>query len=205
MVPNIMSSASSAPQRLVTLPAWAEHRPFMADTRETVGLYIGSALKKMAAELGMSQAELARHVGVDVRHLTNLWNDKRAAGLPTVLSIARRMGKSLAFMAGEEASRTEVGTVDALGRVTMTATTPAGVLYLPNACGPFKAGTRLFVDPSATYQEGSWLLIVHRASKEAWIAFAEPRQGLPVLRRIGEAALYDPAHHYSVDVSARCR
>lgn len=174
----------------------------MAEKRTHEGLYIGAALKKMAAELGMSQAELARHVDVDVRHLTNLWNDKRAAGLPTVRSIARRMGKSLAFMAGEEASRTEVGTVDSLGRVSMTAPTPSGVLYLPNACGPFKPGTRLFVDPCSTYQDGAWMLIVHRATAEAWIAFGESRQDLPLLKRIGEAVLYDPEHHDIIGVIA---
>ena len=132
--------------REVRLEAWPCTLSGMA-TRdpngEDIGLYIGARLQDLAKALGLTQGALAKLVSLDPRHFNNYWHDRRTVSLGTAKQIARLAGRSLAWLVGEEGARPLLGTVDALGRSTMTNNQPSfGTLHFVAPCGPFTAGMR---------------------------------------------------------------
>lgn len=162
------------------------------------GMLIGPQLQKLAKELGLNQRRLAILVGIDPRQFTNLWGNKRAAGLQAIVKIAHATGRSVAELAGDETARPTLGTLDAFGRLmtSIQATSIApSIIAMPTACGPFPAGARLFVDP-CVFRSAAWLLIRGVKTGESWIAWSERQGSIDILRRpSGELVIHDPTHH----------
>lgn len=137
------------------------------------GLLIGIRLQELADELGLNQRQLALRLDIDPRHFNSLWKDKKKAGLPLIVKIARRSGRSIGWVCGEEAARPQIGTANAQGLVTMatndTKIAP-GIVYFLEASGTFPAGERVLVDPSDSWSEGRWLLVAARNRTERFFA-----------------------------------
>ena len=161
------------------------------------GMLIGARLKGLAQSLGLKQRTLALKCGIDPRHFNSLWNNKKRAGMPLISRIARRTGRSVAWLCGEEAARPQIGTTDAQGRVHMAADTDTitpGTIYFVESAGLFPAGTRVLIDPSSTFAAGQWMLIESRG--ERWWAGGRVVGGEARLLRLdGEELIYKAERH----------
>lgn len=188
----------TAPARVVTLTPMDTH-----DIDEPEGLFIGTRLQELAKALGTNQRQLAIRLGIDPRHFNSLWNEKKAAGLPLIMRIARNSGRSIAWVCGEEAARPQIGTVDASGRVTMSNDTAIaeGFIHFVDGCGVFAAGERVLVDPTSAWTEGQWLLVRQRNGGEPWIAWTHNRGDMRLMQRIdGEVIGFSDERHEVVGI-----
>lgn len=174
------------------------------DNTETEGLIIAARLHELADALGLNQRQLALRVGIDPRHFNSLWHGKKAAGMPLIMRIARKSGRSIAWVCGEEAARPQIGTVDAHGRVTMASDTSKisqGIIYFVDGINVFAAGERVLVDPSHDWSDGHWLLIRPRAGGEAWIGWARTRGEQRWLERLDREMIgYSEERHEIIGV-----
>jgi hypothetical protein len=117
--------------------------------------------------------------------------------MPTIVEIAKKTGRAVAFFFGEEGVRAVLGVMDPAGRIDMrTPGTGHGLIHLPEACPPyFDAGDRLVIDPSG-HRFGVWLVIRTRATEDVWLAWSREHAGLPLLVRPSEEAIiYSEAVH----------
>lgn len=183
------STPYAAPRMAARMDAPTDKKP--------EGVYIGEALQRLAQSEGIPNAhQFALRFGIPYKHLNNLWNDTRRAGLPTIVEVAKRSGRTVAYFLGEESGLPVLGAMDAIGRITMdTRQIVAGLITLPEACSPyFPAGARLILEPS-TYRDRAWLIVRTKASNEVWIAWASTKADLRLLKKpSGETVLYSEAH-----------
>lgn len=168
------------------------------------GLLIGARLQELGDALGLNQRQLALHLHIDPRHFNSLWNDKKAAGLPLIMRIARHSGRSIAWVCGEEAARPQLGTVDATGRVMMTTDKtpiPQGLLYFVDGARAFAAGERVLVDPSSSWSVEHWLLVRPRMAGEPWIGWAFEQGDMRLMERVdGEVIAWSDERHEVIGV-----
>jgi len=165
--------------------------------RKAEGVFIGEALQRLARDLGVpNPRQFALRFGIPYKHLNNLWTNTRHAGLPTIVEIARKSGRAVAYFLGEEGAKPLLGSMDAIGRISMASRLSVpGYIHLPEACGPFAAGARLVMEPSA-HRADVWLVVRSVGSDETWIAWSRDHAGLALLvRPSGESVLYAPQHH----------
>lgn len=160
------------------------------------GLLIGLRMQELAAALGLKQRQLAIRLDIDPRHFNSLWHDKKAAGLPLVMKIARKSGRSIAWVCGEEAARPQIGTVNAHGLVTMANDTKIapGIMYFTEASGDF-------VDPADSWVEERWLLVAPKKGGERFYGWSFTSGAMRMFERTdGELIGYQPERHEIIGV-----
>jgi transcriptional regulator with XRE-family HTH domain len=173
------------------------------DRTSSESAYIGAQLQELAAQMGISQAELSRRVGIDRRTLNPYWTGARPAGLPTIRKIAQATGRSVAWLMGEGMGRPVVGIADPRGRVTMQSplTTPS-IVRFPQSVGPFAAGTDVLVDPCRdAYEAGVYMLVRTRETGDSFFAWGRVEGTVNLLDRLdGELHVYVAARYEVVGV-----
>lgn len=190
----------SPQSRLVTLSDWSCSVIYMTtkndvDTAESAD--ISKPLQELSKSLGVSQAELARRVGIDRRTFNPYFTGARSAGLPTIRKIAQATGRTVAWLLGEEVGRAVIGTCDARGRVSMSSpvSSPSIVKFI-EASGAFPAGVDVFVDPTETYAAKQYMLVKTRGSEECWFAWGRSQGELLLLDRLdGELHVYNSTRY----------
>lgn len=178
--------------------AMATHDHDNDDKRPAEGMFIGDALQRIAGEMGIPNArQFALRFGLHYKHLNNLWTNTRHAGMPSIVEIAKKTGRAVAYFFGEQGVRAVLGVMDAAGRITMhTREKGPGLIQLPEACPPyFEAGQQLVYDP-APHRYEAWLVVRSIATDEVWLAWSRDHAGLPLLVRPGgETIIYSPTTH----------
>lgn len=173
------------------------------DDTSSDSAFIGAQLQELASSLGISQAELARRVGIDRRVLNPYWTGLRPAGLTTIRKIALATGRSVAWMLGEGMARPVVGGADPRGRVTMQSPlTTASIVRFPQQAGPFAAGSEVHVDPCRdAYEAGQYMLIRTRETGDMFFAWGRVEGTVNLLDRLdGELHVYVAARYEVVGV-----
>lgn len=166
------------------------------------GMLIGVRMRELASVLGLNQRQLALRLDIDPRHFNSLWQDKKTAGLPLILKIARKSGRSIAWVCGEEAARPQIGTANAQGLVTMVNQTQIalGIVYFAEASAAFPQGERVLVDPSSAWADGCWLLVSPRRGG-TFFGWAFETAGMRMLERPdGEQIVYQDERHEIIGV-----
>ena len=163
------------------------------------GVFIGEALQRLAESEGIENPhQFAIRYGISYKHLSNLWTNRRHAGLPTITDLAKKSGRAVAFFFGEESGLPVLGAMDAIGRIDMDTrqNAPHGLITLPEACPPyFPAGARLVLEPSV-FRADTWLVVRTKATDDTWIAWASTKAEMQLLAKPGgETVLFsDDAH-----------
>ncbi len=63
---------------------------------------VGARIKKLRIQLGLTQTELARAIGVSQTHMSNIENGNSGISLGTAVKISRKLGCSIDSFAAEE-------------------------------------------------------------------------------------------------------
>lgn len=196
----------SGHSRHVTLHAWPitiggmsarttidhEDGPHLAEPESAD---ISDRLQLLARQLGMTQAELGRFLAIDRRTLSAIYTGAKGAGLPLIRRAAKKSGRAVSWLLGEEDSRALLAEIDQRGRLIVDSPqikAPCRMLF-PQAAGAFAAGSEIFVDPCEAFVADEYLIVRPHDASDAWIAFARHDGTLDRLN--GELHVYSPTRY----------
>lgn len=115
-------------------------------------IFAGAILRDIRDRLGLTQAALARRLGVSVSYLSQLESDSRPLTIPILLSLSRDFGLDLDSLETHDTARLAALLREALGD-PMFAADPAGVQEIKRTVTQAPSLARRFVDLHRAYRQ----------------------------------------------------